>query len=528
MIDPYGQNSFVSPHQNTSGLMQSATGHKAVLYIFSPRPFSPQVRRSLMYKFHDRFVNAASDMLHRGGPSPSKIRSLLADPSTYDVAMPCDVDNGITRMDYLGDNWTFLLIVNGETPRRPMMAAGFEDVKPASYFTETSMQDNRAVYYGYCMDEPVNQVTMSRGSPTVNPNARLIITHKTFVHQHTGWGPNGILTPRFDVVSNTDVIDPGILALISTRDLHKLTPDQLMRTSEASVDPFTHERMVTSLIGDLDKINPHQPAFGIPANLSEPRENLKQLMNGIAHANETAFAVSRIGPMSEANLNPDLGILGNQDFYTEALVDRFTNMLPGSEMGLRENEIINMDLIMRRYNPEIQPYIINRATQWDVMDQTIRSPANLFSAMVMQAAPVLLTSAGLAEVSLSYDSYYDAEIVYSVGHVASVAEVEKADALRAFLHMLKMNLFHIIKAARGDFQIQLSLQNSGMSHCTLNFRCDNEINTVPFEVPTIAGGLNSNLLGSVDLAAHNGEALAMFTDVLAGKEPQPPVADFDY
>lgn len=520
-------------HQNQAGLYN--TGAKAVLYIFSKRPFDKQVRRSLVYRFGDAFTNKAADIIHRGDVSDmSKIDHLMQDRQSMESIVPLNngANDSVTRMDYMGEHWTFLLIVNDEDAAHRVVAAGYEDVEIHRQL-QHRLRNNRAIYYGIFLDEPINPLTLHSSSPTINPHAMLMVTHKTLINQMSSWGPHGQTPPQYSVMSDTDVVHPEALKMISSAELHNLTPEHLLDDHVDSTYDQYGNHVQANFTGVMTAINAHQSPFAIRADYSEPRQHLKQVLSGVVTGVNETFASAQSGVFSTAALDALGDGFGDHDAYTQAVINRLSRSSLGSEIGLREGEMVTLAMIESRYHPEVIPFDIQRHTQYDTMDQTVRSAANDWSSIVINAGVVLLTNAGLSEIALTHDSTKGITHPYHFSHVASASDTEKQNSVRVFIHMLESRIFPILIHGRGHFNLQLSLQSSGISNCVLNFYDDDFVNTAPFEVPTIAGGLNSTVLGTAPVAASNSSELAEFvsrvgggdtmdTEILAGRPPSVP------
>lgn len=530
-IMPNQQDGIINPYSNQFGLLQSSN-ERAVMYIFSPRPFDVQYRRSLTYRFTDEFTNKASEALFGHGEvnDNKAIASLLRDPNSFGTVLPDgSPQTTTTHLQNMSDKYTFLLVINGERPRAQMIPSGFNQSEVHSQLANR-LNNNRSIYYGFFLEEPINPRTMHGTEPTINGDCRLMITHKTVIAQMSTWGANGATLPNYNVIGNTDIVNPGFLSTISSGPLYQVTPDKLLENSEMVIDPGNGELSTWDMFGEANSLMNAGGEVAIRSDYSDPRENIKEILRGISRAHTSVIAQGNMGSMSTPDI-PGFMTYGSMDTFSHMLKDYLDSGDRSAAIGLQENEIVSMATIDAMYKPTIQPFSIERSIYWDTADQSTSSPSVIWSSLVMQSAPVLMTNAGLSEISLEYDSYYDMMRSFTASHLAYVAEVEKQKSVKVFLHELKERLFTLLKLNRGDFRIQLSLQSSGISNCTLNFYCDDERTTSPFEIPSIAGGLNSNMVASIDVAANNGSNLAALTRALSGVDedalPQSLQADYD-
>jgi hypothetical protein len=516
-----------SVHQNTQGLFAGSA--KALLYLFSPRPFGQQIRRPLVYNFNDNFTNAAADAMHgQSGSLGLRMMNLMQRPEASNVIVPVATGGVFTKMADLSIYWTFLLIVNGEQPHYRMVATGFDQAEAVAALGG-ALKNNRAVYYGMMMDEPVNPTTLHFSTPTLNPNARLLITHKTFINQLSAIGSGGVSMPRFNVEGDVDVIDPGMLSMISAEPLHRLTPDKLLDCNDYSYDPATNQPVTVSYSGAYDELGPQQSPLSISTAYSVPYTHLSKVMTGIDQVSQSLLTNSHAGIFGNpSGVSPFLN--NSADVFSHNLAERLKTEGALSHIGLQENEVISLGEIIARYDPDVQPFLINVASQWEVADQAGTDANTVFSSLILQAAPALMVNTKISEVTMEYDSHADLGRPFTLGYLANMGQAEQQFAFTAFLNLLRRELFPILKAARGDFRLYLSLQAGGISRCVLRYYADSDNTMVPYEMPTIAGGFNSNMLGSSGIAAHTGQSLGEFADVLTGRasDQLDPMASMQY
>lgn len=510
----YNDPSALVNHQVQHGMY--GTGDKAILYVYSPRPFSVQLRRPLIYTFNDRFVNAAEEAIHGGVSGTASIDALLRDPNSMGAVMPSASGGIVTRMDDLSGYYTFLLIITGEQPNYQLAASGFDQQEAISQMNRLS--NNRVIYHGVFLEEPMNYATMQMTQPTINFKARMLITHKTMISQLSSFGGGGY-RPRYDVTGDIDVVHPDMIYTSSGDEvMHQNTPDQLLATQEASVDPYTGQRMRVDTLGDFSRIDPLQSAYGINTKYSVPHSNMKTVLRSVRNATDAIMAGSRLGSMSDTN--PSNLMSNSTDIYNDHIIANMRGGAPLEGYGLQENQIYTLEMIDTKYNPTVVPARIELDRSWQTADQLSTSPANVFSSLIMQVGPVIMTNSSLSQISFQYDSYADALRVETFEPMMNASDAEKSECVRTFLAAMNTQLFPMMKAMRGDFRIHAALQSAGVSRCILNFYCDDQQNMVPFEVPTIAGGLMTNMVANTNMTAANGASLAMFVDRLSGGTDQ--------
>jgi hypothetical protein len=514
------QNSMMGIDQNPNGLMSET--HRAVLYAFSPRNYQMVARRPLVTNFSPQFAASAADIIHAGslrsGPGAPSIRDLLNSPHASTVISPTFQPRGVIRTDYLSDFWTFLLVVENEQPNYAnIVPEGLQ--QQAGEFTSHFGGGNRAIYNGYFADEPVNPKTMHMTAPTINEQARMIITHKTLITQQLGFGAGGVQRGRESVTADVDIVDPTITKILSAGEgdvrLHKNTPDALLSARESYHHNDTGQFVSTTNFGESTELNKFSPT-SIHTKYSVPKTNLNEILTGLKGQTEAMEAELYKGTLGSSH---DHLYDNSSDMFTEGLKRRWSNESPTRHIGLQEQDVISIASCHQRYgNLKIQPWPITKTHQSESVDQMISSASNVYSSLFLQSAPSIMLNHRISDIMFIYDSSEDG---YAPGSITygligkEITNVEEEKRVNAFLYSLKTDLYPVLYHGHGHFHISVSLQVGGVSKCMLNFYDDNEKVTTPYEMPNIVGGAISNMIGDINDVTHNSQNLSELIDHVA-------------
>jgi hypothetical protein len=496
-----------NPYANPTNLIEKVNNTDNVLFLFAPRAFAPQARRSLTYNFDDRFVNDAYNTLSqsqmRGTSAATAIHRIMSSQHAASAVVPTG-EGIVTRLDEFSDRWTFILVVNNERPK-------FE-TGPATLLQNA--RANRAIYIGICLDEPVNPMTVHLTNPTLNMNALLQVTHRTQIHQMGSYGPNGAGPARYSTVADVDIVNPQLVKNVTggNQSLFRGTPDHLLKTTSGGWDEDGNMSFIDT---DLDSaaIRPGQASYGINTIMSNPHSNLRTIISGISQSEETIIADRRLGAMSTSALPDNLGAAGNDDYWSETLRAHLQSAASTRiDMGLSETEIVTMETIKHRYAPETYPVTYDKATMYGSADQAPATARNAYSSMIMQAAPAILAQTGLTEISCQFDTHLDWHVINDVGPLASGSFDQSHQAGVSFMTAFRAQVIEPIKIIRGDFRLTLVLQAMGVSNCLLHF-LDDPYDGEVFEVPSILGGFNTNMITNDVTRTHNAGNVATLKDM---------------
>ena len=494
------------------------SSNKNILFLFTPRAFQKQAIRPLAYSLNDKFVNEINDSILENIENVetfSMIRNLANSPNAQGAFIPVHNNPMEVNMNDFSNNWSFLLIVNNETANFTTHANGFGG---ANSPLTNRMRENRVVYSGFFLnDEPINRTTMNTGNPTLNPDATIMITHKTHTNKLTHMHNNGMTGKRSGVISDSDVVHPNIINKITNTGVHQLTPDILMENTEAHTDAESNY-VTSSMYGENTEINNSQNTINIDSNLSSPKDNIRKILKGVVLATSAVLSIDHMGNYGQAGDLSSMLDSGHDDLFTGTMRNSFK---PHPDLiGMSANDVVSIVELVARYDPTIQPVVIENTLN-DSVNQFDNTPRNIWSSMIVTTVPAIMSNCLLNQVSMQYDSYgvdgrSPAVYFNDVGTIVDMTESEKQTKVNAFLYCISTDVFEMLYQARGHFSLQFSINIGGISKCILNFYSDDNKVAEPYEVPTIAGGLLSNMLGDVNVASHNGESLSGLANELSG------------
>ncbi len=481
-------------------------GSSAVLYMFSPRSISNQAKRPFHYKFGFDFANAAVDAIlpMRQGMNASKINAMLQSPTYMGSILPTSMPAFNVDMRQMSENWTFMfLVTNDRTTDSGAIAH--------------AATDNLHIYYGYFPREPVNP--LQHGRRTYNPNAIMVVTHKSVINKVTTIGGYGANT-TLDNMGDIDIVPSKEMALLST------TPTMLIRPEDLHHDTnFTEGAPIvmtgdTSLLGNLGS-NP-----AVSSSLSVPKHNVGTILRACATAHSAQNAEfesgQRIGDYYRETYN---GLVG------DALQDTVGHRTLG--IGLKLNTMLTLEHIMQRYHPVWHVLELQRQQQYDPIDQTVATNRNVFASMLAAVVPALMAEVLLVDFSFAYNSHAETLGMspWQILRYATTSPLGEAEAQRkvsAMMHRLSYEIFPIIKKQAGDFDLTMDAAVGSISRITLNFMANASQTPEVFEIPTILGGMNSPMIGTPSDARSNGAELSSLITMLAeGDQHQIPLTGFD-
>ena len=470
----------------------------AVLWIISPRLYSNQVKRPMLYTFDGRFVNAAEEAVARMSEQhdKKKIEILTTTPAWLNNAVQFSgmISHNLD-MSRMGMMWTFVLIVNND--------------KTNSGGIVRYMSDCQHLYSGVFLDEPINPV-LHMGRQTINPNAQAIITHKTLINKHSALGSFGH-ERRVSVQSDLDVIHPRMIATLDMKGsgLSMIRPEDLYPNTTDGLDPIIMHSPESLLHNQSDPIR-------MTSNLAVPRYNLTTILNGVAAARSSMSAADMTGRMTRLNV-------GSYREQIEANIQDKVTL--HDTTGLQTNTPITLGTIMNIYSPKYDIVIQDQTPRYSPMEQYVTSAQTIFSTMLTSTVPPLLADFALAEISFRYDSYNDTFEMNEGIQPAPLSPMHDNEIIarvRGFRHRMLTEILPIPKITRGDYVLYMTCTCFGVTTININFLDDNIHSPELFEVPTIMGGFNSSMIGDDVTFANNAREVSMLVGSLVGTDSDQP------
>ena len=463
-----------------NNLVGESSVPSAVLWIFSPRFLSPQAKRPLIYNFNQSFVNAADTAVsYASQHDPLKLKSLISTPECLTSMYASATPEYMIDMRQLSSSWTFMLVTTNDK-------AG-----PGGSSLRT-MSDNQILYYGYFVDEPINPL-QHMGRLTYNPNAMIMITHKTIINKNTIYG--GYERTKLHTMADVDIIHPHVMGPLTSQGVSLLRPEDLYQATTDGSDMIVMHPETSLLERQEDPV-------GITSQLSVPRNNIEKILLSVTEARGTINADIAGGGSNVLTLGRD----SYRGLVEQNLQD---NSRLSVDVGLPINRVITLSVLISRYNPRIESIKLDYNPRYTPADQTTTSPRNAFSSMLTSIMPAIMSEFLLIDFGFHYNSHTGELKLYDT--VAPVCPMSQ-DALRfqinGFITRLKTDVFPILKMGHGDFALNMQCSCGGMSYINLNFLADSMTKDV-FDVPTILGGINSPLIGTSQAFSHNAKELGL-------------------
>jgi hypothetical protein len=458
------------------------------MYLFAPRQLRDQYKRPIIYNFNNQFIEdtygVVADMSAGGlynEPSVPDLNRLYNMESAKSIIMPSA--HGIPiKTSLLSSCWTFILTIDN-------------DDRSFMNYTQNAT-NNRVVYYGFCIDEPINPLNMGGTVPTVNEGAFLIVTHKTIINMINKVGMYGPQTSQ-DTVCDVDVIPNQTFGTLTAEPFTLMTPESLRKATSVEEDGS-----INSVLG-YDALLQNGTKHSIyNSSLNSPKHHGRKILNALVHGVDSIKLDEYTGTLSSGILEGGYnGAMGNE-IVTSQIDAHLADTTNELYAGLPVNEPINLGILMRSYDPDIQPIYIDQATMFDEVPQHYVSANNIYSSLLSTAMPSILSNVGLLTLAFNYHSPNRALEVLNVENFIQSTPQETSLRVRAAISLLERDLFSIIIANGGHFDLMCSVSCGGYSYITLNL-LDSTPHHGIYENCNTLGGVGSQLIGDFNTANHN-------------------------
>jgi hypothetical protein len=471
----------------------------AVMHLFSPRAFSNQGKRPVAYKFDGNFLDRAVDAVSHKATSQGggRINALISDPRMMGSIIPTITPDHMLNMEHMANFWTFMLIVNND--------------KTGPGGLVRQMADNLKLYYGFFLEEPCNAI-MHMGRLTINPNAKMVVTHATVVNKTShvnAWGTG----QRWDSMADIDIIPSQMMGHMSDKPTTSMRPEDLFQN--VFTDPMSGQ---VGIMHDESKLLTNMgSSLDINSRLSVPKNNIKKVLDAVADSTMSMQASQFDGPMI------DLGT----DTFTDLLGMNLRDGASAHDIGLPTNVVLTLEHVVQRYRPTFNRIDLPHHPQYLAGDQSIGSARNVFCSMLASVLPAIMADFILAQIGFRYNSHMDAMQIDGVAPITPLPQEELKKRVEAFIFRLKSEIFPILKHQHGDFELSINCDCTSVTHINLNFFADSVASPEIFEVPTLLGGFNNPLIGSVGMADYNSTELGAFVDILHGNDRDVPLGAHD-
>lgn len=504
--DPFGTvNSFSGPKNLT------ATKAKAVLYVFKPfaNQFGTVGIRPFEYGFDANFAESTKDVIDvvkRGSIGHGAVMNdLMNRTNMSDYIIPSYEAELQFNGHHLNDKHRFILV----------LTEGASSLTSGNSVAYTGNNNTRRIYTGYFEDEPFHPRPVFSQEPPPNPNAFMVITHKTVVgniSSQDGWGYHQNLNTMSSETINHSELTHALTTHkgVSGRfdnTVHILTPENVANSVETTSDGMSY---VVPGLTRRDK-----GATIIQDQLEQPSYHAATIVRGLMKfEDEMNHKKNMMTSRTDSFLDDSFS---DESFKRAKLASYFA--LPSrsnlTAFDLDVNSRISAGDLNRLVEGDLDVihFELERPMYYETADQMQTSVVNQYSSLIAAVVCPVLSSAGLNEMQFEYS------IVRQNGreednfttHAAAanwpISDEELLRKTRAVEFELIKGIFSTIYHSKGDFHVLVSASVTGTTTVMLSLVQQGYKCLVPFEIPSSLGGLISPLLGNAARSSSNSDNL---------------------
>lgn len=508
-------NVLAGPQLNgNTAMMNTGITNDANLFIFSPRTHNQQFKRTYMYNFNADFCMNAMDVLKStavvNGLDINQAAFMHGDNSANFAILP-NAQGVPVNLNVFSELWTFLLIID------IVRGTKIPTLDPMYAISHQSPSDSRYIYFGYCSDEPINPNTNFGTTPTINTKSLLFITHYSYIATN-----QMIDSYRSQTVVNT-LADSDIIPPESVRMMHSANgpaieyynkPDKLLSSISFNDNLAFGDGGGTYTVdgSGVSHISYFHKPISTPTSLNSPRHHVRDIVKTLSDG----YALT----VDEAVADTSIMQQYDRSYFLKSVQDTLQSQhqsFADAAAPLTPTGYYTLDQIMYMYpNLKINDCRVPANSQWDVVSQEAPTIVNIYSSLISNALPPLLSAQAISQIAFRYSS---------IDRGNSFALLEKQDAMelmdiatfvpippesiqvkfQTLMRYLKQTLFPIILAAGGDFDLMVFTSVSGTNIVSLNF----------YDYPTLSspnafyesynslGGIMSPIVGTANEFNHN-------------------------
>lgn len=494
------------PFQNNGLYAAMSRSQTNVLYLISPRHFDPQIQRPFQMSFSDQYTRLVNDTFTaRGGNfSQPDIDRLAQTAIQQSTIVPTMQSPTVIRTDQLSYYWTFIMVV-------------YDD--HYNGVAATGNQSRQTIMTGYFVEEPVNPMSLGHTTPTINPNAYMVVTHKVVSQQYQRYNGYGAKS-QINRVIDVDVANAQVSNVLGTGHTIIQTPSSLFSMAE-----FDHDNGSTYTTLTREHALENQvTATAVQKAIYDPAKLAGSMLKSIGIAKEQEQSNDVLGG---SILNDSAyPMLVQSNFETASFHNNWTGKL-------RENDPVQLSSVIAMFNPEIQPIQTQRTSLVGFASQADQTVESIYGSLLMNILPELLSRAALTRMAFRYTSdtgvnsfTSDAMDSYQFDAIDPILPMESSDLHKnamSILTYLKQTIFSQMIATTGHFLIMVDVTTLDTSNIQIKFFDHDLTYSQPFVAPTIYGGLISPTLANADLAESNAYSLRTFVnDTHAVELPNSP------
>lgn len=471
---------------------QAPTGlspvRNAVLFLFSPRPIEAHFHRPYEYNFRPAVMEGIiENIIRKPTVSDNVDLTMRRCPEINQAIVPSANGFGMNTQLY-SNNWTFCLLT---------------DIAESA----ASNMITRYITTGICLQEPIGNHGLASATPEsfLNPNCTMMVTKQVVLNQHQTLGSSGAIN-RVKTLSDLNVVtyDDNVFANPQTTGQNYFVMTPSIASKSVAIDEFND---VSTVIDLSDALNVKR-YDKVSAPIESPCRHMREIIRGV-DTNMMKFMYSnQLGDF-------DTGLDGS--YSTDAPMTFLANMgttfdeLAGSTQiyqnrsGIITDEFTLLGVLMTKFAPKVYPIQIQPEVNYDIIPQNITSPSTIFSSMVCAVVPTHMNAVNLSEVSFMYNSFHNAISVQHIGSALTCDNEQLAGMWKRFEFLIRNELFPVLLANCGEFDLQVMSSLNSTTNCVLNFLdfTPLPINTL-YQENTILGGMISPLIGTNDTLVNNG------------------------
>lgn len=466
----------------------------SILFLFSPRPIQPHFHRSYEYNFRPAVMDTIIENIVRRPTLADNVDRTMRQCSEINQAIVPSANGFNMNTQIYSNNWTFCLL------------ADIAESVASSLVT-------RYITTGICLQEPIGNHGLASATPEsfLNPNCTMMITRQVVLNQHQTLGSGGPIS-RTKTLSDLNIVtyddnvfmDPATLG----KNYFVMTPHVANRS--VAVDEFND---VSTVIDLSDALNVKR-CDKISGPIESPGRHMREIIKGV-DTNMTKLMYS--------NQFGDFEVGGDQHHHLDDTAATFmSNMnMTFNEMetsaqvyqnrsGILTDEFTLLGVLMTKFAPKVVPIQIQPEVNYDIIPQNVTSPSTIYSSMVCAVIPAHMNAVNLSEVSFMYNSFHDAISVQHIGSALSCDHAQLASMWKRFELLVRNELFPVLMANCGEFDLQVMSNLNSTTNCILNFLdfTPLPVNTL-YQENTILGGMISPLIGTNDSLVNNGLNLSI-------------------
>ena len=478
-----------------------------VLYIYPPSRYVNYGKvgiRPNLYNFNDDFKEGVNQEIFsekRHGSILDRYRL-----NRYNYLTPQSNPDIIMDLRSLEMRYMFMLVL---THRQiPRDYQGFGVATPHGNVS-------KGIYYGFFTDEPVTR------NNTVNPQARLIITHITEVKDFVKQNKFGT-THKLHTLKDESVITYDNLKSHLDAGYHSMEHEPFMYYLDPKLSVYSHNI-------DGNSYMDHNTQIDVPSEFSMMCNNsMNYTKRPVYHEdkfNNANTCVGQIVNNIKFAINED--IRGYDDFgrdLNDQLKNSFENgsfnrNTPANGYLLSADDPPSMYNLMQEYNPHIIRYEVNAPVAGDnpLVDTTQSTLHNVHYAMIISALTPIMNESGIARLTFNYDSYRHNQpliigsdtpgaTLINVVSYSAMSDNERNWLATRIIKELIDGPFEIIENSVGDFTIDIDADMLASTTLRLQPYDMQSFNEVYTHTNSLSG-ITSPMIGTESTFRHNTEQL---------------------